>query len=60
MTIPIEGIDHVVVMASDIDRSFQFYKDVLGGHSTFEKAFRSIISFSTISIISDRYPNNND
>lgn len=40
MTIPIEGIDHVVVMASDIDRSFQFYKDVLGGHSTFEKAFR--------------------
>jgi len=40
MTIPIEGIDHVVVMAADIDRSLEFYKDVLGGEALFEKAFR--------------------
>jgi len=40
MTIPIEGIDHVVVMAADIERSLEFYKDVLGGEALFEKAFR--------------------
>ena len=40
MTIPIEGIDHVVVMAADIEQSLEFYKDVLGGEALFEKAFR--------------------
>ena len=40
MTIPIEGIDHIVVMASDIERSLDFYKGVLGGEAIFEKAFR--------------------
>ena len=40
MTIPIEGIDHIVVMASNIERSLDFYKDVLGGEAIFEKAFR--------------------
>ena len=40
MTIPIEGIDHIVVMASDIERSLDFYKGVLGGETIFEKAFR--------------------
>ena len=40
MTIPIEGIDHVVVMAADIERSLEFYKNVLGGEALFEKAFR--------------------
>ena len=40
MTIPIEGIDHIVVMASDIERSLDFYRGVLGGEALFEKAFR--------------------
>jgi len=40
MTVPIEGLDHVVVMAADIERSLEFYKDVLGGEALFEKAFR--------------------
>ena len=40
MEIPIEGIDHIVVMASNIERSLDFYKDVLGGEALFEKAFR--------------------
>ena len=41
MTPPIDGIDHVVIMASDIDRSLKFYKDMLGGKPLFEKAFRA-------------------
>ena len=40
MPVPIEGIDHVVVMASDVDRSLDFYKNVLGGEAEFEEAFR--------------------
>ena len=40
MLVPIEGIDHVVVMASDVDRSLDFYKNVLGGEAEFEEAFR--------------------
>ena len=40
MPVPIEGIDHVVVMASDVDRSLDFYKNVLGGEAEFEAAFR--------------------
>ena len=40
MPVPIEGIDHVVVMASDVDRSLDFYKNVLGGEAEFEDAFR--------------------
>ena len=41
MPVPIEGIDHVVVMASDVDRSLDFYKNVLGGEAEFENAFRT-------------------
>ena len=40
MPVPIQGIDHVVVMASDVDRSLDFYKNVLGGEAEFEEAFR--------------------
>jgi catechol 2,3-dioxygenase-like lactoylglutathione lyase family enzyme len=40
VTIPIRTIDHVVVMASDIERSIAFYRDVLGGLTPFETAFR--------------------
>ena len=40
MPVPIEGIDHVGVMASDVDRSLDFYKNVLGGEAEFEEAFR--------------------
>ena len=40
MPVPIEGIDHVVVMASDVDRSLDFYKNVLGGEAEIEEAFR--------------------
>ncbi len=41
MPVPIQGIDHVVVMASDVDRSLEFYKNVLGGEAEFEDAFRT-------------------
>ncbi len=41
MPVPIQGIDHVVVMASDVDRSLEFYKNVLGGEAEFENAFRT-------------------
>ncbi len=40
MTIPIRNIDHVVVMASDMERSIAFYRDLLGGLTPFESAFR--------------------
>ncbi len=40
MAIPIRTIDHVVVMASDIERSIHFYRDVLGGELPFETAYR--------------------
>ena len=31
----------MVVMASDVDRSLEFYKNVLGGEAEFENAFRT-------------------
>ncbi len=40
MTIPIRTIDHIVVMASDIERSIAFYRDTLGGEAPFEASFR--------------------
>jgi catechol 2,3-dioxygenase-like lactoylglutathione lyase family enzyme len=40
-TIPIRNIDHVVVMASDLERSLAFYRDVLGGETPNEDAFRA-------------------
>ncbi|MDP6352087.1 MAG: VOC family protein [Alphaproteobacteria bacterium] len=40
MAIPIRNIDHVVIMASDIERSIVFYRDVLGGALPFESAYR--------------------
>ncbi|MDP6345745.1 MAG: VOC family protein [Alphaproteobacteria bacterium] len=40
MPIPIRGIDHVVVMAADIERSIIFYRDTLGGTAPYEKGFR--------------------
>ncbi len=40
MAIPIRTIDHVVVMASDIERSITFYRDGLGGSLPFETAYR--------------------
>ncbi len=38
---PVRTIDHVVVMASDIERSIAFYRDTLGGETPFEVAFRA-------------------
>jgi catechol 2,3-dioxygenase-like lactoylglutathione lyase family enzyme len=38
---PIRTIDHVVVMARDIERSIAFYRDTLGGETPFEAAFRA-------------------
>lgn len=40
MTIPIRTIDHVVVMASDIERALAFYRDTLGGEAPDEAAYR--------------------
>jgi catechol 2,3-dioxygenase-like lactoylglutathione lyase family enzyme len=40
VTTAIGGIDHVVVMTRDIERSITFYRDVLGGSLPFESAFR--------------------
>ena len=40
VTIPMRNIDHVVVMASDIERSIAFYRDVLGGETPNEAAYR--------------------
>ncbi len=40
MTHPIGGIDHVVVMARDIEASLGFYRDLLGGETRNETAFR--------------------
>lgn len=39
-SVPIRNIDHVVVMAKDIDRAIAFYRDTLGGTAPYEKAFR--------------------
>ncbi|MDP6705884.1 MAG: VOC family protein [Alphaproteobacteria bacterium] len=41
MSVPIRGIDHVVVMCRDIERSLAFYRDLLGGAAPYEKAFRA-------------------
>ena len=40
MAIPIRTIDHVVVMAADIDRAITFYCDVLGGRARYLQRFR--------------------
>lgn len=40
VTIPIRNIDHVVVMASDIERAIAFYRDTLGGETPNEAAHR--------------------
>ncbi len=39
MPLPIAGIDHVVIMTSDVARTLAFYKKVLGATSPFEEAF---------------------
>ena len=39
MTLAIGGIDHVVVMARDIEASLGFYRDLLGGETRYETAF---------------------
>lgn len=41
MAIAIKTIDHVVVMASDMERSIAFYRDTLGGELPSEDAFRT-------------------
>lgn len=41
MDMPIRTIDHIVVMASDIDRAIAFYCETLGGQTKYEKAFRN-------------------
>lgn len=38
---PIRTIDHVVVMASDIERSIAFYRDTLGGETPFAAAYNA-------------------
>jgi len=40
VTIPIRNIDHIVVMASDLERSIAFYRDTLGGETPNEAAYR--------------------
>ena len=40
MAIPIRTIDHVVVMAADIEKSIVFYCDVLGGKPRYLQPFR--------------------
>lgn len=38
-SIPIAGIDHVVIMTKDVSRTLDFYKNTLGATSPFEQAF---------------------
>lgn len=38
--LPITGIDHMVLMTEDIEKTLAFYKQVLGAHALFEEAFR--------------------
>ncbi len=40
MPLPIAGIDHVVIMTTNVERSLTFYKTVLGATSPFERAFK--------------------
>lgn len=40
MTIPIQTIDHIVIMTSDVERSITFYCDVLGGKARYLQHFR--------------------
>ncbi len=39
-SLPITGIDHVVIMTSDVERTLAFYKHVLEAASPFEDAYR--------------------
>jgi catechol 2,3-dioxygenase-like lactoylglutathione lyase family enzyme len=40
MTLPIRTIDHIVVMAADIEKSIEFYCGVLGGEARYLPRFR--------------------
>ena len=40
MSIPIRTIDHIVVMAADMERSIDFYCNLLGGTPRFLQQFR--------------------
>jgi catechol 2,3-dioxygenase-like lactoylglutathione lyase family enzyme len=40
MTLQIRTIDHVVVMAADMERSIRFYCDTLGGRARYLQRFR--------------------
>ncbi len=40
MTLPIRTIDHVVVMAADMERSIAFYCGLLGGKARYLERFR--------------------
>jgi catechol 2,3-dioxygenase-like lactoylglutathione lyase family enzyme len=47
---PVQGLDHVAITVDDVERSVQFYRDLLGAETLFLDKFRHE-NFSVVSLI---------